>query len=74
MKVLIRGVILGTVGLALAGLAGCSEDNVKNAGNDFKNTQPAPTTEAKPLTKADIAKQYSSGGKTGYPGAPKVAK
>ena len=72
MKVLIRGVILGTVGLALAGLVGCSEDNVKNAGNDFKDTQTAPPTEAKPQTKADMAKQYSAG-KSGYPGAPKAA-
>jgi hypothetical protein len=71
MKSAIRGAILGTAGVALLGLAGCSDENVKNAGEDFKNTQAAPPkADAKEPTKADIAKQYSSG-KSGYPGAYK---
>jgi len=73
MRFAIRGVILGTVGLALVGLAGCSEDNQKNAGDDFKNTQTAPPDIlTKEPTKADMAKRYS-GGRFGYPGASKAA-
>jgi hypothetical protein len=72
MKPSIRGLILGTLGLALCGLAGCSDDNAKNAGDDFKNTQTAPAGVTAPTTKADVSKQYSTG-KSGYPGAPKAA-
>jgi hypothetical protein len=72
MKPSIRGVILGTLGLALGGLAGCSEDNAKNASEDFKNTQTAPAVAPTPTTKADVGKQYNAG-KSGYPGAPKSA-
>jgi hypothetical protein len=71
MKSSIRGAILGTAGVALLGLAGCSDENVKNAGEDFTNTQAAPpAADAKAPTKADLAKRYS-GAKGGYPGAMK---
>ena len=62
MKSSIRSVILGTVGLVIAGLAGC-EDNEKTAAGAFKDTQTAPREilEKQP-TKEDMAKRYSGGG------------
>jgi hypothetical protein len=69
MKRPIRSVFLAGAGWALVGLAGCGEDNVKNAGDDFKNTKSAAPEPAKEQTKADVAAQYkSSGGGGGYPG------
>jgi hypothetical protein len=71
MRFAIRGMILGTMGLALLGLAGCGEENVKNAGDDFKNTQTAPADlRSKAPSTAETAKQYGGGG--GYPGASKA--
>ena len=61
MNHLIRGTLLGSVTIALMGLAGCGEDNEKRAGEDFKNTQTAP--EAKAPTNEDIQKRYSGKGK-----------
>jgi hypothetical protein len=65
MKSTIRGVIVGTIGLVIAGLAGC-QDNEKNAAdaNAFKDTKTAPreVMEQKPPTKAEMAKQYAPGG------------
>jgi hypothetical protein len=63
MKSSIRGVIVGTVGLVIAGLAGC-QDNEKNAADAFKDTQTAPreVLEAKPPAKDEMAKQYAPGG------------
>jgi hypothetical protein len=72
MKSSIRGVILGSVGWALVGLAGCGDENVKNAGEDFKNTTTAPPTTKAP-TNADIAKQYTGGTKA-YPNATRTTK
>jgi hypothetical protein len=62
MKSSIRGVILGSVGLVIIGLAGCGEDNEKKAADAFKDTQTAPREilEKQPTTKADMAKQYST--------------
>jgi hypothetical protein len=62
MKSSIRGVILGTVGLVIAGLAGC-EDNEKNAAGAFKDTKSATREMLEQQTKPeDMAKRYSGGG------------
>jgi hypothetical protein len=65
MNHLIRGTLLGSVTMALLGLAGCGEDNEKRASEDFKNTTTAPA-ELKPVTKSDMQQRYGMG-KT-YPG------
>jgi hypothetical protein len=69
MKRPIRSVFLAGAGWALVGLAGCGEDNVKNAGDDFKNTTTAKQEPVKTQTKADVVNQYKGGGGAGYPGA-----
>ena len=56
----IRVSLLGSVTVALLGLAGCGENNEKRASEDFKNTQTAP--ESKPPTNEDIQSRY--GGKS----------
>jgi len=69
MNQLIRGKLLGSVAMALLGLAGCGEDNEKRASEDFKNTQTAP--DSKPATSQEIRDRYNAAGK-GYVGrAPK---
>jgi hypothetical protein len=70
MKSSIRGAILGTIGVALLGLAGCSEDNMKNAGDDYKNTTTG-SPDAKVPTKADLAKRYATQGGGSYRSASK---
>lgn len=63
MNLTIRGVILGTVGLALLVLAGCS-DNEKAVSKDFKDTKTA-SPEVKPVSNEDMQKRYSG---ANYPG------
>jgi hypothetical protein len=76
MKSSIRVTVLGTVGLILIGLAGC-EDNEKNAGDAFKNTQTAPREilEAKPSKEEQKShSQQGPGGMSGYGAAQKRRK
>jgi hypothetical protein len=68
MKLSIRGVILGTVGLVLAGLAGCGEDNEKKAAEGFQNTQTAPREILEQKTSKEEMKQHSQQGGTGSAG------
>ena len=65
MKSSIRGVILGTVGLVIVGLAGCGEDNEKRAAEGFKNTQTAPREILEQKTTKAEMKQHSQQGGTG---------
>jgi len=69
MSQVIRGILLGSVTMALMGMAGCGEDNEKRASEDFKNTQTAP--ESKPASNQEVRDRYNAAGK-GYAGrAPK---